>query len=156
MGSVVVARGLNCSVLCGIFLNQGSNWCPFIARQILNHWTIREAWVVCLFVLLLIAPCSMGNLTSPTNKQTHAPCIGDTGPNYWPTREVSKCAFSNGEVWKDCSEEGTRSQVMMHHWRESAWQMRGKSVLQKEQQGECAEYIWRANINSESKCIPGE
>ena len=57
----------------------------------------------------------MGDLTSPTNKQTHAPCIGTQNLNYWPAREVPKCAFSNGEVWKDCSEEGTRSQVVMPH-----------------------------------------
>ena len=28
VGSVVVARGLSCSVACGIFLDQGSNLCP--------------------------------------------------------------------------------------------------------------------------------
>ena len=27
-GSVVVAHGLSCSESCGIFLDQGSNWCP--------------------------------------------------------------------------------------------------------------------------------
>ena len=32
-GSVVVAHGLSCSVACGIFLDQGSNWCPL-------HWQV--------------------------------------------------------------------------------------------------------------------
>ena len=29
-------------VACCIFLHQGSNWCPCIARQILNHWIPRS------------------------------------------------------------------------------------------------------------------
>ena len=40
--SVVVGHGLSCSVACGIFLVQGSNPCPCIGRQILNHCTTRE------------------------------------------------------------------------------------------------------------------
>ena len=28
VGSVVVAHRLNCSIACGIFQNQGLNWCP--------------------------------------------------------------------------------------------------------------------------------
>ena len=43
MGSVVVAYGLSYSMACEIFLDQGWNLCPLIARQILNHWTPREA-----------------------------------------------------------------------------------------------------------------
>ena len=42
-GSVVVAHGSSCSVACGIFPNQGSNPCPCIGRQILNHCATREA-----------------------------------------------------------------------------------------------------------------
>ena len=41
--SAVSAHGLSCTTACRIFLDQGSNWCPCIARQILNHWTTREA-----------------------------------------------------------------------------------------------------------------
>ena len=40
--SVFVAHRLCCSTAHGIFLAQGSNPCPLIGRQILNHWTIRE------------------------------------------------------------------------------------------------------------------
>ena len=40
--SVVVVHGLSCSVACGIFLDQGSNLCPLVGRQILNHCTTRE------------------------------------------------------------------------------------------------------------------
>ena len=36
-GSVVVAHGLSCSAACGIFPDHGSNPCPCISRQILNH-----------------------------------------------------------------------------------------------------------------------
>ena len=31
LGSVVVVHGLGCSMTCGIFPDQGSNWCPL-------HW----------------------------------------------------------------------------------------------------------------------
>ena len=43
MDSGVVVHGLSCSTACGVFLNQGSNLCLCIARQILNHWTTMEA-----------------------------------------------------------------------------------------------------------------
>ena len=42
--SVVVVHGLGCSAACGIFPDQGLNWCvSSTGRQILNHWTTREA-----------------------------------------------------------------------------------------------------------------
>ena len=43
VGSVVGARGLICSVACGIFPDQGSNLCPLHWQAILNHWATREA-----------------------------------------------------------------------------------------------------------------
>ena len=42
MGSGVVARRFSCPEVCGIFLDQGSNPCPCIDRQILYHWALRE------------------------------------------------------------------------------------------------------------------
>ena len=42
-GSVVVAHEPSCSAACGIFPDQGSNPCPCIGRQVLNHCTTREA-----------------------------------------------------------------------------------------------------------------
>ena len=42
-GSVAVGHELNCPVTCGIFLDQGLNWCPCIGRQILGHCTKKEA-----------------------------------------------------------------------------------------------------------------
>ena len=39
--SVVVQR-LSCPTACVIFLDQGSNLCPCIGRQIHSHWTTRE------------------------------------------------------------------------------------------------------------------
>ena len=42
--SVVVAHELSSSAACGIIPDRGSNWRPLcVARQILNHWTAREA-----------------------------------------------------------------------------------------------------------------
>ena len=41
-GSVVVGCRLSCSAVCGIFLDQESNLCPYIGRQILNHWPTRK------------------------------------------------------------------------------------------------------------------
>ena len=38
-----MAHGLSCSAACGIFPDQGSNPCPRIGRQILNHCAPREA-----------------------------------------------------------------------------------------------------------------
>ena len=35
-------HGLSCSVVCGIFLDQGSNLCPCISRRILIHCIMRE------------------------------------------------------------------------------------------------------------------
>ena len=32
----------SCPMTCGIFLDQGLNGVPCIARQIINHWTTRE------------------------------------------------------------------------------------------------------------------
>ena len=49
VGPVVVACGLSCSIACGIFLDQGSNLCPLIDRQILMHCTTRD---VCDILLL--------------------------------------------------------------------------------------------------------
>ena len=40
--SVGVACGLSCSGAFGIFSDQGSDQCPCIGRQVLNHWTTRE------------------------------------------------------------------------------------------------------------------
>ena len=66
MGSVVVARGLSCSVACGIFPDQGLNPCPCIGRQILIHCAPREAhpdsflWYLFsakLFYLFLVYSC---------------------------------------------------------------------------------------------------
>ena len=51
-GSVVVARGLSSPVACALFLDQGSNWVPCIARWILNHWTTREALVLSLVLTI--------------------------------------------------------------------------------------------------------
>ena len=42
-GSGAVVHGLSCPKALGIFLAQGSNPCPLHCRQILNHWTTREA-----------------------------------------------------------------------------------------------------------------
>ena len=36
LGSVAVVHRLSCPTACGVFLDQGQNQCPCIARQILN------------------------------------------------------------------------------------------------------------------------
>ena len=41
--SVAVVHGLSCSTAFGTFLGQGLNRCLLHCRQILNHWTTREA-----------------------------------------------------------------------------------------------------------------
>ena len=43
MGSVVIAHGLSCSMVCGIFLDQGSNPCPLHWQVIVIYRTTREA-----------------------------------------------------------------------------------------------------------------
>ena len=48
-GSVIVAHRPSCSAACGILPDQGSNPCPCIGRQTLNHCATREAltiWVL--------------------------------------------------------------------------------------------------------------
>ena len=35
--SVAVVHGLSCHMACGAFLKQGSNLCPCVGKQILNH-----------------------------------------------------------------------------------------------------------------------
>ena len=52
--SVVVAHGVSCSMACGIFLYQGSNTCPCIGRQILNHCATREAPNRYILIAILI------------------------------------------------------------------------------------------------------
>ena len=42
-GSAIVAHGPSCSAACGILPDQGSNPCPCIGRQTLNHCATREA-----------------------------------------------------------------------------------------------------------------
>ena len=43
MGSLVMAHGLSCLVVCGILgPYQGLNHIPWIGRQILKHWTTRN------------------------------------------------------------------------------------------------------------------
>ena len=44
-GSVIAAHGPSRSAACGIFPDQGSNPCPCIGRQILNHCATREALI---------------------------------------------------------------------------------------------------------------
>ena len=48
-GSVVVAHSLGCPEARGIFPGQGWNRCPCIGRQILNHWTTREALLMAFY-----------------------------------------------------------------------------------------------------------
>ena len=43
---LAVARGLSCSVACGIFLIQGTH-VACIGRWILNHWTTRKVQHKC-------------------------------------------------------------------------------------------------------------
>ena len=46
-GSAVVAHGPSHSAACGILPDQGSNPCPCISRQTLNHCATREArWIL--------------------------------------------------------------------------------------------------------------
>lgn len=65
-----VVHDLSCPIACEIFLNQGSNLWPCIGRQMLKHWTTREApreeilWCPCCTFLrttllqnTLILPC---------------------------------------------------------------------------------------------------
>ena len=40
---LVVVHWPSHPMACGIFPDQGLNWCPCTARQILNHWTVQEA-----------------------------------------------------------------------------------------------------------------
>ena len=51
VGSGVQAQQwqLNCSPTCGIFADQGEKPFPCTGRQILNHWTTREAHVMLSF-----------------------------------------------------------------------------------------------------------
>ena len=53
--SVVVAHTLNCSVARGIFPDRDRTYVPCIARQILNHWTTREALTVVLICISVIS-----------------------------------------------------------------------------------------------------
>ena len=50
--SIVVANKLSCSEKCGLFLDQGLNWCLLHCKAILNHWTTREAPIISLFITL--------------------------------------------------------------------------------------------------------
>ena len=48
-GSVVVARGLRCSMACGILVPRpGSNGIPCTVWWILIHWTIRDVPTPCI------------------------------------------------------------------------------------------------------------
>ena len=40
---IIVAHGLSCSALCGIFPDQGWNPCLLLGWQILYHWATKEA-----------------------------------------------------------------------------------------------------------------
>ena len=54
-GSVVVAHRLSCSMAPGIFLDQGSNRFPCIAKRILDRWTTREVGYASLTLGFLAA-----------------------------------------------------------------------------------------------------
>lgn len=41
-GSIVVVHGLNCSMACAVFPDQGLNLHSYISKWIPNHWTTRE------------------------------------------------------------------------------------------------------------------
>ena len=48
-GSVVVARGLSCSAACGIFQDQGANWCPLhckVDSEPLGHQGSPTCWLL--------------------------------------------------------------------------------------------------------------
>ena len=46
IGSIDMAHRFSCSELCGIFLGQGSNPCPYTSRQILTFCTAKEVQFV--------------------------------------------------------------------------------------------------------------
>ena len=84
-----MVHGLGCSAACGIFPDQGSNWCPLvpcIARWILNQWTTREAPMLnvlngqvisnkLLLRLLLFSHLGMSNsLRAHGLQHTRLPC----------------------------------------------------------------------------------
>ena len=60
VASLVAGHRLSCSVSCGIFLDQELSLCPCIGRQILNHWTTRDAPVSsfsvyhCIFIVCVL------------------------------------------------------------------------------------------------------
>ena len=59
-GSVVVAHGFSCSMVCGIFLDQGSNLCSlrWQLKRIPIHQNTREVPRTC--VKLLLVPAMSG------------------------------------------------------------------------------------------------
>ena len=46
VGSVVVAHGLSCSAACGIFSDQGLNWCLLHWQTASSPMSHREAWMM--------------------------------------------------------------------------------------------------------------
>ena len=61
---VVVVHGLSCSEGCGIFPDQDQTCVLWIDRQILNHWTTREAPFLSFFLSFFFG-CTMKQVELP-------------------------------------------------------------------------------------------
>ena len=66
--SGVVVHGFSCSVVHATFTDCGLNPGPLTGRQILNHWTTREApWFHFKWLILFFFP--QQNITSPVKRE---------------------------------------------------------------------------------------
>ena len=89
-----MAHGLSCTAAGGIFLDQGSNWCPLHCKVNFNHWTTREALFLHFFT----------HRRFWSNTGTNSPLLERTllwgewlaGGDVGPQRETG---FSLGQGW---------------------------------------------------------
>ena len=120
---------------------------PCIARQILNHWTITEAWVFCLFVCFVFnAPCSMGESYFPD--QWANPC-----PLHWEHR-----ASTTGppEKYQDVPFQMERSgKIALKKGPGAKWWC----ITEESQLGKCRGRVFckgNSKGSVQSRCTPGK
>ena len=92
-----------CSMACGIFPDQGLNWCFLHCKADCSHWTTQGSPVCFFFLKSLFSYLSFPSGSVVKNSPANAGDIGDAGsiPSLGRSPEEGNCNLSNilaGEI----------------------------------------------------------
>ena len=91
VGSVVVAHRLNCSIACGIFQNQGLNWCPLSPAG--RFFTTEPAGKPLKSLFFFFGCMACWIFIPQPGFEPATPALEVQHLNHWTTREVPVSHF---------------------------------------------------------------